>query len=217
MGGSPQGGAAGGAGESQGGSSQGGASQGGAAGAAGSASKLPVCVMSCTTAADCAIPNSFPATEFACENGACVYKGCTSDAICQQVFNSQAYLCRDSLGIKMCVRACATAEGCALDQGTYSADNFTCNVDFCDFKGCLNDEECSITMLTDGYRCAAMAGSTLKSCQKSCASPAECGMDSSPAYASTQYACELGICVYKGCPSDTACKESMVNQSYVCK
>jgi hypothetical protein len=216
QGGSSQGGSSQ-AGASQGGSSQGGSSQAGAGGSSG-APHIPMCAIGCSTAADCAIPNSYPASEYACESGGCVYKGCTSDAICKQVFQNDAYVCRpSSYGMNMCVKGCATVADCDLGTPMYSTDNYVCKTDYCDYTGCTGDAECQESMQKSSYRCVLMPSLGIKMCQPGCSSQSDCGVASSPAYSSSHYACEQNLCVYKGCVSDAECKDSMMNDKYVCK
>ncbi|MBI5533459.1 MAG: hypothetical protein HY898_12135 [Deltaproteobacteria bacterium] len=217
QGGSSQGGSSQG-GSSQGGSSQGGSSQGGSAGSGG-APHTPYCVVGCSAPADCVTLGAFPADEWSCDSGACAYKGCTSDQVCAAVYKSDKYVCRPSPygSMNLCQLGCQTPTNCATDQGAFSAANYTCETDHCVYNGCGSDQECETTMYSKTYKCADTPGLGYKTCQKSCAAPADCAVPNSPAYDVTTWTCEQNICRYQGCPNDAACKASMSNQQYVCR
>jgi hypothetical protein len=161
----------------------------------------------------------YPADEWSCDNGACNYKGCTTDQVCAAVFKSDKYVCRPSPygSMNLCQLGCSTATDCGTDQGAYSASNYTCKTDYCVYNGCGSDKECETTMYSAAYKCADMAGLGYKTCQKSCSAPVDCVVANSPAYDVSTWKCELNICKYQGCPSDTACKTSMSNQQYICR
>jgi len=60
---------------------------------------LPVatanCVRRCAGAADCATDSgAFGADNYACDAGACVYRGCNDDAECRTSLSSASYVCR---------------------------------------------------------------------------------------------------------------------------
>jgi hypothetical protein len=53
-------------------------------------------VPACNQAADCAAAGvpAYDASHYACDNGACTYTGCHSDAECKALVNKDAYACR---------------------------------------------------------------------------------------------------------------------------
>jgi hypothetical protein len=112
---------------------------------------------------------------------------------------------------------CQVAANCATDLGAFAAANYTCKGDYCVYNGCATDQECVTSMYSQAYRCADMPGLGYKSCQKSCAAPVDCAVPNSPAYDVSTWKCEQNVCAYQGCPSDAACKTSLMNQQYVCK
>jgi len=147
-----------------------------------------------------------------------VYKGCTSDQICKTVFSNSAYVCRPSgFGMNMCAKGCIAAADCDLGTPAYSADNYACKGDYCDYTGCTGDTECQESMQNPSYRCVMMASLGVKMCQQGCNQQSDCGIASSAAYTSIHYACEQNICVYKGCLGDAECKTTFANDKYVCR
>jgi hypothetical protein len=176
--------------------------------------------MSCSSPNDCATTGGFPASEYACTaEKTCSYTGCTSDAVCAAVYKSSAYVCRPSPfgATKLCAKTCQKPADCASDNGAYSSDNYTCKIDYCVYTGCVDDQECKTTMVGLGYRCVWHEGLGYKTCQKGCASASDCAVPSSPAYAASTWNCSQGACQYLGCPSDSACQQSMQSPSYVCR
>lgn len=60
-------------------------------------SSVPICVHSCTTAADCQIGSPdgvWTARNFTCEAGACRHHGCSTDAQCVASFGATYNICR---------------------------------------------------------------------------------------------------------------------------
>jgi hypothetical protein len=56
---------------------------------------LKNCVKSCSTPTDCSTTSAaFDADNYACESGACRYKGCNSDAECKASFSKSNYACK---------------------------------------------------------------------------------------------------------------------------
>ena len=112
------------------------------------------CLPACSTAADCAF-DSPDADEdnYTCDNGACVYLGCLSDAECSSTYGA-AYSCQDPMNSKvsLCAPKCTdgTTAACipTQDSEAYGEDNYTCILEECYYTGCNNDAECGT-----GYRC----------------------------------------------------------------
>lgn len=205
-------------GSAQGGASQsGGASQGGAAGS--TPPSVPLCQTGCASPTDCTTAGSYPASEWDCAQGLCKYLGCTNDTVCAQVFSNASYVCRTSPfgSVDTCQLSCASPSDCATDQGAFSSDNWECSAGRCVYQGCSTDAECKTTMAGMDYRCRPMDLLGYNACMQGCSVPADCAIPNSPAYAESTWSCEQGACVYLGCPSDEACKQSLYGQQYVCK
>ena len=178
---------------------------------------VPFCRQTCSTASDCVVASAgaaFDADNYACESGTCAYKGCNDDAECESTFKSTNYVCRAQDGLKSCVKRCAAAADCATPSAAYDADNYACEAGGCRYKGCNTDAECAST--TAGTVCRLLAGATMKYCVKSCSTASDCATTSA-AYDADNYACEAGLCAYKGCNSDGECQSSMMKPNYACK
>ena len=104
---------------------------------------VPFCVAACTVAADCTSTAgpAYDADNYSCENGGCVYTGCTSDAECDASVSGT--VCVDlGAGYPTCVGSCETAADCDLGQLAYDADNYACVSGHCEYTGCNSDAEC---------------------------------------------------------------------------
>jgi hypothetical protein len=217
----PTGNGAGGPGE--GGAGNGGVGNGGttsgSGGSGGGQSAVPQCWVACTTAADCAIDQPvYDEDNYACTAGRCDYKGCLSDEECTDTFQSPGWACAAIPGspVKGCVETCATVADCAIPQPILDEDNYACTEGKCDYKGCLSTQECTDTFKTDDYECAAVPGSPVKSCVQKCTSAADCATGE-PAFGEDNYACNAGVCEYKGCNSTEECTETYMGPGYVCE
>jgi hypothetical protein len=216
---------AGGALAGTGGNAKGGAGGGGGAlagtggtasgGTGGSGVPRRLCRPVCSSPADCATPNSpaYDADNYTCQNGACIYAGCLSDAECNA--QTPGWLCRllPLVGTKACVKACGTPADCAASSGaTYDADNYTCDSGGCTHHGCNNDAECN-----QDYpgRVCRPDGTGEKSCYPTCTTVQDCASSGGAAYDADNYACVSGLCNYLGCQSDAECASPTA--TYVCR
>jgi hypothetical protein len=108
------------------------------------------CVNRCTTTADCDFGDAFAdADNFACNDGACLYTGCNTDAECEATFPGT--LCRDIGPFFFCVNSCNTTAHCAGSGPAHDADNYSCVDSVCDYTGCHSDAECDAE--DPGYIC----------------------------------------------------------------
>lgn len=190
------------------------------------------CIFGCNTASDCVPAGANAITDadnYDCKNGTCEYKGCLSDAECDEIYSAvtaatgRVYRCNKNgaYGYPECTPACLTAEDCDLyGQGTstkyaYDFDNYKCESGFCVFTGCNSDAECETTMYSSDYKCLPQeyVGKTLKICTLSCKSAADCA---NSAYPADFYECRNSQCVTKNCESDEWCQTYMTDD-YVCK
>lgn len=60
------------------------------------------------------------------------------------------------------------------------------------------------------------SGAAIPLCQQTCSTAADCAT-ASAAYDADNYACEGGICRWKGCNSDEECKSSFASSAYACR
>ena len=91
----------GGSGGDDDGTGDGGGGNGDGGGGGDAAPPLPVCVPSCSTAADCATGPAgsiIDANNYACDAGVCRWLGCLSTAECIATYNSQAWTCEAAFG-----------------------------------------------------------------------------------------------------------------------
>ena len=112
---------------------------------------IPSCVETCQRPADCDLGSpSNDEDNYLCEQNLCIWTGCNSDRECE--FYGADWTCSAQGGISYCVPGCRVAADCALDQGTYSEDNYTCEEGACVWHGCNGTAECVASGLT-GYSC----------------------------------------------------------------
>lgn len=62
----------------------------------------------------------------------------------------------------------------------------------------------------------ADAGPSMPYCRQTCSVDADCAT-ASAAYDADNYACESGLCRWKGCNSDAECQSSFASSAYTCK
>jgi len=99
------------------------------------------CVQACSSAADCSLDFAYMDEDnYRCEQGACVYEGCNSDAECAELGD---YVCHRSGGFSSCLAACESASDCAMDGLYADADNYSCGEGACVYTGCNSDTECA--------------------------------------------------------------------------
>ena len=194
-----------------------------AAGAGGAtATPIPVCQVSCTSAADCATAGVpiFSAANYACKAGACAWLGCATDTECQQTFQKAGYACDKPAGqLPSCVPTCSASADCATaGVPIYAADHYTCTASGrCEWGGCKSDVECQETFQKPGYRCGKIAGLKVNSCYQGCNDAADCAIAGAPIYSADHYACNAGRCDWKGCTGDTECQQTFMKSNYVCR
>jgi hypothetical protein len=116
------------------------------------------------------------------------------------------------LSFPSCLQACSTPADCALGAPGYGAANYQCDRGGCVWIGCLSEADCSSIA---GTTCVATAGTTLRTCQKRCSTPSDCG-SSTPAYDADNYACTSGICEYRGCNSTAECAATISDPRIQC-
>ncbi len=168
-------------------------------------SQYPVCVSSCSTAADCGTVFAYMDEDnYSCENNTCVYTGCNSDAECADLGD---YVCAEYENTKTCVQSCSVPADCSNGFAYMDEDNYACEAGSCVYLGCNSDAEC--TEIGD-YVCHSTGG--FSSCLASCQASADCAMDALYADADN-YSCEDNACVYTGCNSDAECADL---GDYVC-
>ena len=160
------------------------------------------CVQSCTSNADCELGSqAFDADNYDCNEGACTYTGCNSDAECESWI--PGYVCvGDATGMASCLQGCTTNADCDLGVAAYDADNYECTSGGCTYSGCNSDAECESWLA--GFVCAEDA-TGMASCVPGCTSNAECDLGSA-AYDADNYECNGGGCIYSGCNSNEECE-----------
>jgi len=161
---------------------------------------VQVCLVACASAADCATGvEAYDEDNYTCEDGGCVYTGCTSDDECRSLGD---YLCTESAGPSVCQPACDSVSDCVLGLAPYDSDNYECNDGVCAYLGCLSDEECQDL---GAYTCAPSSGD-VRYCTMACSSVSDCVGPGAP-FDEDNYDCKAGACVYTGCLSDEECSD----------
>ena len=181
------------------------------------------CMKTCTTTADCKHDDS-PLTDgnnFECKNGGCLYLGCVSDQECDEVWGGAEikYKCdkNSSYVVAQCVPVCTTDADCNFyetgsTETAYDLDNYECKSGMCRYLGCLNDDECSPTMMDDSYACQDTEFTNIKTCQIKCSSADDCANEVYPA---ETYTCESNRCILKNC-SETDWCEDVYGEDFGC-
>lgn len=196
------------------GSGAAGSDGGNGAGEGGAAAALPVCVLSCSAAADCATASPLTdADNWTCSEERCVYLGCLSSAECQSAYANPAYVCDEGAFIPTCALSCNTPADCATGTPLTDADNWSCDVNLCVYLGCNSDGECQEAYANPAYTCDASLA--IPGCFLDCASSADCATAGALTDADN-WACN-DHCEYLGCQSTTECQQVLANQAYVCE
>jgi hypothetical protein len=174
---------------------------------------VPVCMLSCGTAADCVPATSSALTDadnWDCDGGYCRYQGCNSDEECETAYVSDLYGCQQDgpWGTPICTRTCGAIGDCDLGVGMYDEDNYDCAGGYCDYTGCTGDTECQDGMMNDDYVCADPWGFGFDNCVMGCGAPADCATGGGAAYDADNYACEGDVCVYAGCNDTAECEST---------
>jgi hypothetical protein len=114
------------------------------------------CNPTCTTAADCAAPDSpvvLDASHYTCANKLCEYTGCRTNQECAVHYGPNS-VCAGAAGARSCQPGCTTAADCATAESppALDASHFACTHKLCEYKGCRTDQECAGS-LGAGYAC----------------------------------------------------------------
>jgi hypothetical protein len=106
-------------------------------------SMIQGCLKPCVTPADCSLGVPvWDADNNTCDDGACVYHGCNTDAECDATYPGR--VCRpDGTGTKSCWQPCTAAAECTTTDPAFDADNYPCTDGLCRYLGCHNDAECA--------------------------------------------------------------------------
>lgn len=219
------------------GSSRGGSSVS-SSGASGAAPAIPYCRQVCSTPDDCA--DEYPtlgADNHACTANRCEYLGCQSTAECTEEYESADYVCAPKKPglLPDCYKKCNVPNDCATPGDPLKdEDNWACEGNLCQWKGCLSDEECEARAA--GYVCTKPEGIGVSGenglvvfplplagsgCEKKCTTPQDCDPGGAPLYEPDNFACEEGLCRYVGCKSNDECvtfyEEFFGETDFVCE
>jgi hypothetical protein len=184
------------------------------------AAPLPVCVPSCTTAADCAsgpAGSIIDANNYACDGGTCRWLGCLATAECVATYGTQAWTCAAAFGAPTptCWPTCTTAAQCAnANSPILGADNYACDGGKCRWTGCNDTAECTAANQSSAWTCVARGGATMKSCWHTCTTAADCATASAP-YDADNYACDGGVCAWQGCNTTAEC--ATIDPDWICE
>lgn len=200
--------------QAQGGNGSGASTQGGG-GVGGQAPALPACVLTCAGAADCATASALTDVDnWGCNASRCEYKGCQSNVECQQALFNPNYVCEPGAGgLPTCTLTCDTTADCATATALTDADNWACNANRCEYKGCQSDSECQQALANPAYSCVP---GPLPTCLLGCAAPADC-VTASVLTDADNWACEADHCKYLGCQSAAECQQGLANANYTCE
>ncbi|MBL8719792.1 MAG: hypothetical protein JNL79_27630 [Myxococcales bacterium] len=118
------------------------------------AGSFPACVAACSKPADCATTSAaYDADNYACNGGACEWKGCNDDAECKSSLAKSNTACRSVSGLRTCVTTCSAPADCTTIAGAFDADNYACEAGVCTYLGCKSDAECTESFKKAGYVC----------------------------------------------------------------
>lgn len=184
----------------------------------------PLCMSTCNTAGDCVYsPTAITDSDnYSCDQNRCNYHGCNNTAECQTTFNSTDYICVTIPAYlnPTCLISCTVPSDCeTAGSPLFGADNYSCTNGGCEWLGCNTAQECRDTFQDPSYVCELQPGGNpaFKSCIKPCATPNDCGAQTSPAYDADNYSCTNQRCVYLGCNNTAECTASFPSVSYVCE
>ena len=105
--------------------------------------------------------------------------------------------------IPLCQPGCTSVADCVLSTApaTHDLDNFQCDEGICKYSGCTSDSECQTI---GDYVCRDSHNTGIPICERACNTPVDCDLGSAP-YDSDNYQCTSGVCIYRGCNSDSEC------------
>lgn len=167
---------------------------------------IPVCVKTCTTAADCPEAGADAIRDkdnFKCMGGVCKYSGCNDDDECDEAYPSMDYVCH-STG---CLPPCTQASDCSLGTPDKDEDNYTCDNGACVYIGCQSNDECSETYGSN-YSCQDTMSTGVPSCNLKCNDDSVTACiptQNNEAYGEDNYTCIYNECYYTGCNDDEEC------------
>jgi hypothetical protein len=113
----------------------------------------------------------------------------------------------DPMPIGQCVDDCRQPADCASGDPAFNADNWECQAGACKWLGCSSNNECN-----PGFVCHD-PGIGVSSCVADCNAPSDCSQNFGP-FITSNYACDVGACVYLGCADDSEC--DAIGPGYVC-
>lgn len=180
------------------------------------------CQTACKTAQDCAIPKNplGDQNHYACTQGLCQWKGCTSTAECQAAAKTDKVVCEKAPGapISDCVPTCTAGADCGNSQIPLSGpDHFTCTANRCQWKGCASTAECRTALKNDKLVCEKAAGAPFADCEPVCTTAADCAAPGEAMTDASHFACTAGRCQWLGCKSDDECRAALRGAKYVCR
>ena len=146
----------------------------------------------------CALPSDCSGRSLrTCEDGACYFVGCSSDADCPPTGGCYREL-------RQCRPRCETTADCpelGSDPGEVA-----CMDGLCLFVGCPSDAWCDGYVarfdLEGTYRCVSRRAGTLPRCWRVCATEADCVTTG----ATHPSECASGFCQLAACTADTQCR-----------
>lgn len=119
---------------------------------------VPSCMRTCRSAKDCAVRGNplGDAGHFACNEGKCEWRGCTSHSDCTTALRSSKFACEKEpdAPVPTCTPICSKAADCAIPGNTLQdARHFACNAGRCVWLGCQSHGECTTALRRDKLVC----------------------------------------------------------------
>jgi hypothetical protein len=126
-----------------------------------------------------------------------------------------------------CLAACAVRADCgvtgAAAGGIYDADNYACQDGGCVWQGCNSDAECAVDGGQPGQATKCLKNACgPATCRVTCAQTADCVAPGTVSVLmdADNWACEAGLCVWRGCTSTAECRAAYQGipnaDAYVC-
>lgn len=98
------------------------------------------CFEACETAATCGQGTGpYIPENHICENGACIYLGCSTNNQCKELQSN--WTCHAGTP-PTCLQECASSAECGSNLPAWDADNYQCEGGACIYQGCNSDREC---------------------------------------------------------------------------
>ena len=96
------------------------------------------------------------------------------------------------------------------------ANHYECNAGVCKHLGCQTDEECH-PVRGPNTVCVQVAGSSTKSCLKTCQASLDCTNPGAPSVMDADnYGCVAGACHYSGCLNNGECADAY-GDAWICQ